>query len=367
MEEGTVITSGRLLEYRLYDVAWEIDLLKVEERVREFKRLGIERKLFSKAIEFVNPPVSLRLRSFEKALDEKTYQVNAYAKVYDYGVMSIIFEVPLEGQGLREFEALAQHLRKENPLEADFLAERDRLVEAVREAMTGLNISRFEEDFTVYMIRGLSPAVSADDFLSSYDIGRLLLFEEGENPPGRRTIGELLSNRFSYSEKDLVVINWDNALVMEPTGSMDIPDLLEFANAQLLELRVYDDMLDKELDAIYDRISPPVSPSVWKIKRYEGLAAKVMRTITEVTDITEKVDNSLKVTEDVYYARVYAAALKLLRVAQWEESIKKKLDIASRVYDMLYREIANKRTELLELAIVILIVVEIVLFFFIAI
>jgi hypothetical protein len=217
------------------------------------------------------------------------------------------------------------------------------------------------------MIRGLSPALSADDFLSSYEIGRLLLYEEGENPPGRRTIGELLSNRFSYSEKDLVVINWDNALVLEPTGSMDIPDLLEFANAQLLELRVYDDMLDKELDAIYDRISPPVSPSIWKIKRYEGLAAKVMRTITEVTDITEKVDNSLKVTEDVYYARVYAAALKLLRVAQWEESIRKKLDIASRVYDMLYREIANKRTELLELAIVILIVVEIVLFFFITI
>jgi hypothetical protein len=366
MEKGAVITSGSLLEYRLYDVAWEIDLLKVEERVREFKRLGIERKLFSKAIEFVNPPVSLRLKSFEKALDEKAYKVNAYAKVYDYGVISIIFEIPFKEAGLGEFEALAQHLRKTEPLEWDFMAERDRLVEVIREAMTGLNISRFEEDYTVYMIRGFSPALSADDFLSSYEIGRLLLYEEGESPPGRRAIGELLSNRFSYSEKDLVVINWDNALVMEPTGSMDIPDLLEFANAQLLELRVYDDILDKELDAIYDRISPPVSPSIWKIKRYEGLAAKVMRTITELTEITEKVDNSLKVTEDVYYARVYAAALKLLRVVQWEESIRKKLDIASRVYDMLYREIANKRTELLEFIIVVLIAVEIVLFFFLS-
>jgi hypothetical protein len=362
MEKDMVVTSGSLLQYRLYDVAWEIDLLKVEERVREFRRLGIERKLFSKAIEFVNPPVSLKLKGFEKALDEKTYKVNAYAKVYDYGVISVIFEIPFQDQALREFEALAQHLRKEEPLEGDFLAERDRLVEVLREAMTGVNVSRFEEDYTVCMIRGLTPELTADEFLSSYEIGRLLLYEEGESPPGRRTIGELLSNRFSYSEKDLVVINWDNALVMEPTGSMDIPDLLEFANAQLLELRVYDDMLDRELDAIYDRISPRVSPSIWKIKRYEGLAAKVMRTVTELTDITEKVDNSLKVTEDVYYARVYASALNLLRVRQWEGSIRKKINIASGVYDMLYREIANKRTELLELAIVVLIAVEIVLF-----
>ena len=40
------------------------------------------------------------------------------------------------------------------------------------------------------------------------------------------------------------------------------------------------------------------------------------------------------------------------------------LSHALNVYDMLYREIANKRIELLELAIVILILLEIVIFFF---
>jgi uncharacterized Rmd1/YagE family protein len=50
-------------------------------------------------------------------------------------------------------------------------------------------------------------------------------------------------------------------------------------------------------------------------------------------------------------------------VKEWEDSIKKKLDISSNVYDMLCREISNKRIELLELAIVILIVLEIIIFF----
>lgn len=89
-----------------------------------------------------------------------------------------------------------------------------------------------------------------------------------------------------------------------------------------------------------------------------------MRTITDLTDITEKIDNSLKVTEDVYYAKIYMAALRLFRVKEWEGSIKKKLDIAANINDMLYREIANKRIELLELAIVILIILEIIIFLF---
>jgi uncharacterized Rmd1/YagE family protein len=38
------------------------------------------------------------------------------------------------------------------------------------------------------------------------------------------------------------------------------------------------------------------------------------------------------------------------------------MQIASRFYDMLYTEISNKRTELLEVIIIILIALEIVLF-----
>jgi uncharacterized Rmd1/YagE family protein len=87
-----------------------------------------------------------------------------------------------------------------------------------------------------------------------------------------------------------------------------------------------------------------------------------MKTVAELTEITERIDTSLKVTEDVYYAKIYRSALDLFRVRDWEAGIKKKLDIASRMCDLLYREIADKRTEILELAIVLLIVLEIMLF-----
>ncbi len=352
--------SGGILIYRLYDVAWDIDLAKVEKKVNEYRRQSIDRKRFSKAFEFVNPPLSLKLKTFEKTLDGRQYPVNVYAKAYDYGVLTIIFEIPVQEIRLTDFMTLANNV--EESFKEDFRNELSRLVVDLGDALHQVNPSRFEEDYTVYYLRQLVPAINSKDLFRICDIGNLLLYEEGESPPSSATKEELLSFSFSYSDSDLVVLSWDKALVLEPSGSMDIPDLLEFANAQLLELRVYDDMVDRELDIINNRIIAQVPPSIWKIKRYEELAARVMRTVVDLTGVTEKIDNSLKVTEDVYYSRVYASALSLFRVQQWETSIERKIRIASGFYDMLYREISNKRTEFLEFIIILLIALEIVLF-----
>jgi len=360
MDDSGLRVSGGILIYRLYDVAWDIDLKKVEEKVREFKRQSIDRKRFSKAFEFANPPLSLKLKTFEKTIDGKQYPVNTYAKAYDYGVLSIIFEIPFKELQLADFEAMARNI--EDPFKEDFPNELDRLIEDLGNALHQLSRSRFEEEYLVYYLKQLNPEKTPGDFRRICDVGNLLLYEEGESPPSDETKAELLSFSFSYSDNDLVVLSWDKAIVIEPSGSMDIPDLLEFANAQLLELRVYDDMVDRELDSINNSVMMQVSPSIWKIKHYEKLAVRVMRTVTDLTGVTEKIDNSLKVTEDVYYARIYTSALSLFKVRQWETSIERKITIASRVYDMLYREISNRRTELLEFIIVILILIEIVLF-----
>jgi len=52
-----------------------------------------------------------------------------------------------------------------------------------------------------------------------------------------------------------------------------------------------------------------------------------MKISAEISETIEKVDNLIKVTEDIYYARVYAAALKILRSGQWSESVSRKIDV----------------------------------------
>jgi hypothetical protein len=357
-----IIKSGKILIYKLYDVAYEVDLLKVEQKLEiEAKRLKIERKPFGKAFEFANPPVLFQLGSIEKEINGKKFLINVYGKAYDFGVVSIILEIPLRDIDIPSLEVLALSLEDNEGIYDECQSQLTQVISILRDSFSGFDISRFEEDYIIFYIESFHSEIGVDEFIDSCDIPKLMFYEERSLES--RIKNELMSRRFSYYENDVVILNLDNALIIEPTGSMDIADILEFANAQLLEVRYYDHIVERELDYIYEGISAKGSLSIWKIKKYEGLAAKVMKTITELTDITEKIDTSVKVTADVYYAKIYMAALSLFRVKEWEGSIKKKLDIASNVYDMLYREIANKRIELLELAIVILIIFEIIIFF----
>ena len=83
--------------------------------------------------------------------------------------------------------------------------------------------------------------------------------------------------------------------------------------------------------------------------------------MAEVTELTEKADNALQVTEDVYLARIYTAALELFRVRVVAAGVDRKLAIIRDTYAALYDEASGGRAALMELAIVVLIVVEIVL------
>jgi len=72
----------------------------------------------------------------------------------------------------------------------------------------------------------------------------------------------------------------------------------------------------------------------------------------------ERVENALTVTDDVYLARVYSAALELFRGRAWRSGIDRKLAILRDTYAMLNSEAQAARSETLEIAIVVLIVGE---------
>lgn len=358
----SLIRSGRILLFRLYDVANEIDLIKVEEILqKEAKRIAIKRKRFGKAFEFANPPVSFQLKSIDIALDGTPFVANTYSKAYEYGVLSIILEVTLSDLSIESLRSIAMSLEDDDNVDEICTKELESVISILDKSIIDPHAVTFHEDYTIFYIESLGEGKTKEDLLSNDSAASILLPED--QPLSAKTVEELMSYSFSYFDSDCVILNFDNALVIEPSGSMEIPDFLEFANSQLLELRYYDDIVDKELDTLYDIISSKGALSIWKLRKYERIASRTMKMVTELIDVTEKIDSSLKVTEDVYYAKIYMAALRMFRVREWEQGIRKKLQTAASINDMLFREIANKRTELLEFIIVVLIVIEIVIFF----
>ncbi len=355
------IKKGKIILYRLYDVASEIDLTIIEERAKEgVRRLRLSRQPYMKALEFKNPPLSFELRGFSKKIKDRDCQVNVIAKTYDFGVASVAFEIDIQGLHLQALEEMASVLDSDRSFDELALRYIQELLNTFADAVEEPEIKEeFVEDYTVFLVTSFEQPLTAEELLARYDLSRLLLSEKRQL--SNYTREETLRNRYSYYPDDLVVLHFDSAFILEPSGSTDIADILEFANAQLLELRYYDAMIDREMQWIYDELTRRAGVSIFKLRQYETLARKITETVTDLTEVTSRVNNALKVTEDVYYARVYRTAMSLMRTRDWEDSIKEKLQLVTNTYRMLYEEISTKREQLIELGIFLLIVIEILL------
>src|SRR5271169_3124193 len=83
---------------------------------------------------------------------------------------------------------------------------------------------------------------------------------------------DLLRHCFSYYTDDMVVLTWDRAFMFEPRPDSDVIDVLEVANAQLLEMRYYDELLNDELPRMYEHVLTAQRASrLVSSRRYAGL------------------------------------------------------------------------------------------------
>ncbi|MFH1454047.1 MAG: hypothetical protein ABIH00_08755 [Armatimonadota bacterium] len=343
--------------YRLYDVAEDFNLNKVQEtlaKVKQTSRLKFTR-VKPKSIIIENPPVSANIASIDINLGRWSLKANLTAKVYNMGAISLILKIILpENISYNELKELSIYLYSAEETEEIFKNHLDNIKD-----LLSANFKFFErkfhiEDFTLYYFHSWN---------KDWDPAPILLAEK--EPLSKQTTDETLHNSFSYGENDLTIITWDSALVCDKEKSTDIPDILEFALMELLELRYYDDMLSQAVDAMYEDVKK-AGTFRWflKLSRYREISKKLMHIVADISEITEKIQNSLKVTEDVFYARVYASALNIFRTQNWSNSIQHKISIIQRTYQMLSSEIENSNATFLEAAIVFLIIIEIIISLF---
>jgi hypothetical protein len=202
------------------------------------------------------------------------------------------------------------------PLWNGLLAEMRRMV---GEALNRPSEAVLSEDYLLGTVHGFTTPVTAAALLESVDLVPLLSGEQRPLAEGARQ--DLLRQRFSYYTDDLVVLTWDRAFIYEPRRETDVADVIEVANAQFLEMRYYDELLDAELPRMYDLVEEATRRVTLGPRRFAGLARRLYTLVAEVTELTEQVDNALQVTEDVYLARVYTSALDLFRVKAVSDAV----------------------------------------------
>lgn len=340
--------------YRIYEVAKEFDLEVVQAIMAEQKPISRMRlsRVRPKSIMIENPPITVELGTHAVQVAGETFRCVVLARIYDLGVVSLILQIMLPPDlKYDRLLSLAEYLYLTDELEEMFSRWRDSVTNLLKGVMEPLTRGVVEEDFTLFFFR---------HWPSEWDPVPILLSERVDFSAQVRQ--ETMKNSFAYGKQDQTIITWDTALVYDHEGSTDIPDLIEFALTQLVELRYYDQLLSEEMRRMYVNIEQADRHKWYKrLSSYRAIMKQYMALSIDVNEVTEKIQNAIKVTEDIFYARAYGAATSILRTSVWMESIKHKLRVMEGNYSMLNDEVINHRAMLLELSIVLLIVFDILL------
>lgn len=357
-----MIQSAQITAFYLFDVAESVDLSRLSALLQvtaETVRLPSKPAIPS-YVRYQTAPLQVD----GGALGFRELQgFHLRVKVFDYGVVSMSLSRAFAGSW-DELIAVASQLSGERGLEAS--AERlcREIVGRIKNALEEPRDRFLSEDYFVYAIYGFDAPCSAERLLADHggEIAQVLRAESQALSAQERD--EVLRHRISYLADDVVVPTWSSALVYDTeAGAQGAIEIFEYANSQLLQFRYYDELLDDRLAQIYKELENQSAYNSWWPRRYTKAARRVHALFIDVNELTDRTENALKLVGDIYVARVLALAHSRLGVTVWRESVEDKLETLDEIYRFAVDQTGMERGELLELAIVAILVFELVLFF----
>ena len=219
-----------------------------------------------------------------------------------------------------------------------------------------------EEAYTVFCIQSpmrdhQGARIDSEDWLLQHRRSVASLLTE-ETDPARlsdQEAEESTGKSFSYFEDDLVVIDWDAAIIVdEPRSFEEILYIMELANFQLAELEAYDRILDESVERAYRDLS---------VYRFRGVKTRaIQRDLRELrvdlARLSDELSNITKFFGDWHLARIYKGLSDRFHLSDWHHSIDEKLKTLDDLYQIIRADSTNRWMLTLEVAVVILFVIE---------
>jgi len=350
---------GSVLVLIQFDVSEEIRLDQLRQL---FGARTLEQPSFKHPapgyVRYQRPPV---VEPIEPLVLESGEHLEGQIKYYDYGVLSVVFELPFSG----DWDTLVR-LGSRWVWDVDFEKHATRIVRQKLERAAPALVKRYpewlSEDYFIFHVREITGSPSASDLCASQG-GRIAQIVRGETAQlsdGERN--EILQSRASYYPHDLAVIGWNAAFLYDSdAGAETAIQLLEYANSQLLEFRHYDELLTRELESVYAALDKGTGMLArWRLAR---AATKLHTVLLDVNELTERADNAIKFLSDMFSARLYKLAAAKVGVPDYKDLVTQKLQTAEDLYRFMVDEFNQSRAFVLELMVVIILVIELAFLF----
>ena len=309
-------------------------------------------------VRYERPPL---VEPIEPLVLDSGERLEGKIKYYDYGVVSVVFELPFSG----DWDTLIR-LGSRWVWDVDFAGHASRIarekLERAAPALVKPYADWLSEDYFIFHVRQLAGNPTAAELVAS-DGARLAQIVRGETvqlSEGERN--EILQSRISYYTNDLTVIGLNAAFLYDSAaGAETAIQLLEYANSQLLEFRHYDELLTHELESVYAALDKGTGLLArWRLAR---AATKLHTVLLDVAELTEHADNAIKFLSDMFSARLYKLAASKVGVPDYKDLVTQKVRTAEELYRFMVDQFNQSRAFFLELTVVVILVIELVWLF----
>jgi hypothetical protein len=360
--------AGEVVYIYAFDVAYEMTRRPVQELLGQpVAQFVVDASKRSPRHLFFYRPQMVRLPPLERIGPNGPVRVERSVKLLPVGAISITIRVPFK---VRQVEDLVDYhdLQFSN---GSLHQEVRQLAEDVRRELGPYYIRPVpqlaeEEAYTVFCVN--SPLVtedgtplSAEQWLRGHRraVASLLTQEPDIDHLSKQEADESTGRFLSYYEDDLVVVDWDAALVIDRRVNFDETlYVMELANLQLAELEAYDRILDDSLERAYRDLSArPMRGRSTILRELREIRIDLARFSDELSNIT-------KFFGDWHLARIYENISARFHLADWHRTIDDKLQTLDDLYQLLNHDQTNRWMLILEVTIVLLFVIDLVILFF---
>ena len=362
--------SGEVVYLYAFDIAYELNRLPVRELLGQpVGQFVVDAsKRAPRQMSFYRPEM-IRLPPLERLGPGGRVWIERTVKFLPVGAISITIRVPFQ-VGRVEDLVPYHDLRF---TDGTYLYDEVRqLAEDVRRELAPYAIRPVkqigdEEAYTAFCIHAplVAPdgsTVSTESWMhtSRREIASLLTEEPDPGHLSEQEADESTAKHFSYYDKDVVVIDWDAALIVdEPRYIDEIIYIMELANLQLAELEAYDRILDAAVERSYRDLSARRVRS-WAST---GVQRELREIRVDLSRLSDELSNITKFFGDWHLARIYKGLSDRFHLYDWHRTIDEKLKTLDDLYQMLRADQTTRWMLILEAMIVLLFIVDLLAIF----
>jgi hypothetical protein len=311
-------------------------------------------------------PQMVRLPPVERFGPRGPIRVERQIKLLPVGAISITVRVPFDVDKIDDLVCYHDLRFSDGSWLYDEVRD---LAEQVRQALAPTLIRPMkgigdEEAYTVFCFnaplrRADGDPLPAEEWFRSYRraVASLLTEEPDQRLLSAQEADESSDRFFSYYENDIVIVDWDAAVIVdEPRYFDEVLYIMELANLQLAELEAYDRILDDAVEKSYRDLAG----RRFKSLRLSSTQRELREIRIDLARLQDELSNITKFFGDWHLARIYQGLATRFHLQEWQKSIEEKLRTLDDLYQILRQDQTNLWMIILEASIVGLFVLDIV-------